>query len=193
MPLAIGADLLAKARKGGSAGSPDSWTGGEISTCLRKFSKPLLRSPRSGLITGLCWPSSVSLLTPGGHLLNQTVPVDKLRPITVMSSWWRLWVSTLYHSDAFQVGMRSVLTPEVCAITGEDIYATLIRISEQLSEQGMVLHLTFPRPLIVWMLGSRRPCCRSMGGPRGCLGSSSWFGCGLIGSSSFSSTRVRNP
>ena len=89
--------------------------------------------------------------------------------------------------------MRSVLTPEVCAITGEDIHATLIRISEQLSEQGAVLHLTFPRPFTVWMPGSRRPCCRSMGGLPGCLGSSSWFGCGLIGSSSSSSTRIRDP
>ena len=54
-------------------------------------------------------------------------------------------MSTLYHSDAFQMWMRSVLAPEVGAITGEDIYATLIRIFEQLSQKGMVLALDFSK------------------------------------------------
>ena len=62
-----------------------------------------------------------------------------------MSCWWRLWVATLYHSEAFQVWRRSVLVPEVTAISGEDLYITLGRIFEQASEQRLVLALDFTK------------------------------------------------
>ena len=150
LPLPNGADLLAKAREGGGAGSPDGWTGGEIKHLPKEVFETFAALAKGWVENGavpaqFCQSRMVCLPKPGGHVLNQTVPVDKLRPITVMSSWWRLWVSTLYHSDAFETWMRSVLAPEVGAITGEDIYATLIRIFEQLSQQGMVLALDFSK------------------------------------------------
>ena len=38
-----------------------------------------------------------------------------------------------------------MLMPEIAAINGEDLYVTLLRIFEQLAEQGMVLALDFTK------------------------------------------------
>ena len=85
-------------------------------------------------------------------------------------------MSTLYHSDAFQTWMRSVLAPEVGAITGEDIYAALIRIFEQLSQQGTVLALDFSKAFDCLDARVATAILQKYGWPRGCLRSSSWFG-----------------
>ena len=41
--------------------------------------------------------------------------------------------------------MKDVLSPEIVALTWEDIYVTLIRLFEQLAEKGMVLALDYSK------------------------------------------------
>ena len=81
-------------------------------------------------------------------------------------------MSTLYHSDAFQVWGRSVLPPKFVLSRGQ----TLIRIFEQLSEQGMVLAIDFSKVFDCLDARVATAMFQKYGWPPGCLGSSSWFG-----------------
>ena len=98
LPLPSGADLLAWARKARRGGSPDGWTGSEIKHLPSEVFDTFVTLAQGWIDNGVvlapfCQGRMVCLPKPGGHVLNRTVPVDKLRPITIMSTWWRLWVS----------------------------------------------------------------------------------------------------
>ena len=71
LPLPNGADLLAKARKGGGAGSPDGWTGGEIKHLPKEVFETFAALAKGWVENGVV-PAQFCQ-KPGGHVLNQTV------------------------------------------------------------------------------------------------------------------------
>ena len=146
-PLPQADALQSRARKSTGSGSPDGRIGSELKRLPLPVFETFAQLAAVWVSTGsvpaqftearmICIPKKVA---------DRVCDTANTRPITVMSTWWRLWVSTLYHSDAFQAWMRSVLMPEIAAINGEDLYVTLLRIFEQLAEQGMVLALDFTK------------------------------------------------
>ena len=146
-PLPRADALQRRARRSTGSGSPDGWLGSELKHLPLPVFETFAQLADVWVSTGsvpaqftearmICIPKTVT---------DRVCDTASTRPITVMSTWWRLWVSTLYHSDAFQAWMRSVLMPEIAAINGEDLYVTLLRVFEQLAEQGMVLALDFTK------------------------------------------------
>ncbi|OLP87093.1 Retrovirus-related Pol polyprotein from type-1 retrotransposable element R2 [Symbiodinium microadriaticum] len=146
-PLPRADALQRRARRSTGSGSPDGWLGSELKhlplPVFETFAQLADVWVSAGSVPAqftearmICIPKTVT---------DRVCDTASTRPNTVMSTWWRLWVSTLYHSDAIQTWMRSVLLPEIAAINGEDLYVTLLRVFEQLAEQGMVLALDFTK------------------------------------------------
>ena len=55
-----------------------------------------------------------------GRVKDDAVPVDGARPITIMSVWWRLWVSAPCQSHGLKTWLKAALHPSVGAVSQQD-------------------------------------------------------------------------
>ena len=98
-----GAQLLQRAQKCRGAGGPDSWTGTELRylppEIFDMFSLLGSRWLQAGCVPEQFSESRMVLLAKEGKVNAQNVvQVEHLRPITILSIWWRLWMSTLLQT-----------------------------------------------------------------------------------------------
>ena len=98
-----GAQLLQRAQKCRGAGGPDCWTGSELRylppVIFDMFSSHGSRWLQAGSVPEQFSESRMVLLPKEGKVNEQNViQVEHLRPITILSIWWRLWMSTLLQT-----------------------------------------------------------------------------------------------
>lgn len=98
-----GAQLLQRAQKCRGAGGPDSWTGAELRyfppEIFDMFSLLSSRWLKAGRAPEQFSESRMVLLAKEGKVnAHNVVQVNQLRPITILSIWWRLWMSTLLQT-----------------------------------------------------------------------------------------------
>ena len=67
------------------------------------------------------------------------------RPITIQTVWWRLLLTSVYRTSEFKGWLRTNLSKDVAAITGEDVYETLHSIFHEYSSKGFLLTLDYTK------------------------------------------------
>jgi len=144
-----GLQLMATAQKAKGVGGTDGWTAVELKFLpLAAFDKVSVFFQKA--VSHEEFPYQfkqarmVCLPKPSKIDRFQVHPKD-CRPITIMSTWWRLWVSTICHPQDMKDWLLRTLDPAVAGLGHGDIYNCLIKTFAQFNEQGYILGLDYEK------------------------------------------------
>ena len=140
---------VSRAQSGKGTGGPDGWAADEIKhlpfQTFEILSQLFEQFATIGEVPLQFQQARMVCLPKPGKVKNHAVSVDGTRPITIMSVWWRLWVSTLCQSHGLKTWLKAALHPSVGAVSQQDIYENLISIFDNFHQHGYLLALDFSK------------------------------------------------
>ena len=106
-------DAAAKQRP--KAGGTDGWTGTELAALPLKFWAQCLPIFHSWESRGCCsrgWQEIRQTHLPKQNVSPMAVPTSKMRPISLLFAWWRIFLHAKLSSDAAQTWYQQQLRPQ---------------------------------------------------------------------------------
>lgn len=144
-----GIQLQSRAQSGSGAAGPDGWKASEIKhlplNAFETMADLFQIFVTDGNIPIQLQQARMCCLPKPGKICNDAVKAADARPITIMSTWWRLWASTLCTNSDVRNWLQQTLLPSVGGITKQDIYQNLIEIHDAFHQQGYVLTLDYSK------------------------------------------------
>ena len=78
-------------------------------------------------------------------ITNNCVPVQHLRPITILSRWWRLWMRAWLQTNQMQEWAQTILPEEIAYGAGCDSQVAASKILDSYSQLGFIASLDFSK------------------------------------------------
>ena len=144
-----GQELRALACDGKGACGPDGWTGCEIAwlplVVFDVFALLAKRWLACGVVPDqMCESRMVCLPKPGKLRHGNVVSVQDTRPITVLSTWWRLW-SSAWTRGVVRGWMRSHIPRDFAVAHAVSTGEVVVDLLDHLSEHGYMMSLDFSK------------------------------------------------
>ena len=141
--------LMGQAAKGRGSSGPDGWTGSDLQALpvavwdlFREISSRWLQVaevPQALLQAKVVFIPKPDKDKSGG------IDVGDCRPITVLSSWWRTWMSAWLQSPEMRSWIPSVLDKSVTYGTQSDAQISAASVLDAYSRQGWLCSLDFTK------------------------------------------------
>ena len=144
-----GTQLLAAAQGAKGVGSTDGWSADEFKylplTAFDRVSEFFQKAVALEELPCQFKQARMVCLPKSSKIKQFQVHPKDCRPITIMSSWWRLWVSTICKSQDMKAWLQRTLDPAVAGLETGDIYNCLIKIFDEFDERGYILGLDYEK------------------------------------------------
>ena len=144
-----GVQLMARAQNATGGPSFDGWDAGEIKFFpLQVFdliASFFLHCIETGQIPKQFLQSRMICLPKTDKLENYQISAADCRPITILSTFWRLWCSTMCQSPGIKQWLHDTLSPQVSGLTGTELYTTIIMIFDHLGTQNFILGMDYTK------------------------------------------------
>ena len=145
-----GSELFTQAGKSKGAAGPDGWSGVELSTlpidCFDLFSRLSARWILAGSAPFQMSESRMVMLPKEGKILaDASISVGNLRPITVMSSGWRLWFSAFLRMDSVVAWIKQIIPVEFAFGNNIPTEQMVCELLEKFQEMKYLLSLDYSK------------------------------------------------
>ena len=145
-----GRDLWLLARKNHGSGGPDTWSGRELCHFPPQVFDCFARLARHWLDTGdvpqqVCEARMCCLPKAGKLDHTRCISVEHMRPITVLSLWWRLWSSAWVQGSELQSWVRRYIPSQFAAVHRVSPDEVAFELMEHLAAHGCLVGLDFTK------------------------------------------------
>ena len=138
-------------RKAGSAPSVDGWSGDEVAAlpdeAWHSFAVLVLRWFRRGVFPRV-WHQARQIHLPKDEptIAAGSMRADQLRPITIMSVWWRIVGSTFATHESVQQWLNQIVDEsQVGGLKGRQLHMGLACVCESFEEGSAVASLDYQK------------------------------------------------
>ncbi|CAE7256390.1 CACNA1B [Symbiodinium sp. CCMP2592] len=142
-------ELLRHARAQKGSCGPDGWTGSELAHLsihmLDAFRRVAMRWHQASKIPEALHHIRMVSLPKPGKAFEGKLKVSDTRPISVLNTFWRLWITTWTKSDGMKTWVSLNLPPEIRARAGQAVPAVASSILEEFHTQGLLLSLDWSK------------------------------------------------
>ena len=145
-----GRDLWILAQTKSGSGGPDSWTGCELRhfplQVFDCFARLAGRWLETGLVPHQMCEARMCCLAKQGKLdEHRCISVEHMRPLTVLSSWWRLCMSAWVCGPDSQTWVRRYVPPQFAVAHRVGTLEVALDLMEHLSVHGCMAMLDFSK------------------------------------------------
>ena len=130
----------------GAAGA-DGWTADEIRylplDAFNLVANFFERCVAEGELPSQFFEARMVCIPKAAKITDYQIHVDQCRPITILSVFWRLWISTICKSPEMKNWIDAVIHPSINGLGGGDMYTTITRIFDQFDQDGYILGLDY--------------------------------------------------
>ena len=148
-PTPTGIELCRYAQSAAGAAGCDGWCGQELRfwplPVWQLVSQLISEAIDRNQIPKQFLQARMVCIPKANKISNGLVSPEHCRPLTIMSSIWRLWASCFYKTPAFQRWVRENFSPEIASMKHDDLYVHLITIFRDFQEKGFLLALDYEK------------------------------------------------
>ena len=142
-----GVQLMATAQGCRGAAGADGWTADEIRylplDAFNLVANFFERCVAEGELPSQFFEARMVCIPKAAKITDYQIHVDQCRPITILSVFWRLWISTICKSPEMKNWIDAVIHPSINGLGGGDMYTTITRIFDQFDQDGYILGLDY--------------------------------------------------